>query len=71
MAEYLDPAVNCGQIAVHSLEYDVARILEAARSTAPRPPAPDILRTYRRPAVRQQLAVLLRDLHRFFDFHGV
>ena len=69
MAEYLDPGVNCGQIGVHSLEYDVARVLEAVR--APRPPAPDVIRTYRPAAVRRQLAVLLRDLHRFFEFHGV
>jgi Glycosyl transferases group 1 len=69
MAEYLDPAVNCGQIGVHSLEYDVARILEAVR--APRVPAPDVLRAYRRPSVRRQLVVLLGDLHRFFEFHGV
>ena len=71
LAEYLDPGFNCGQIGVHSLEYDVARALEAVGASEPLRLAPGTLDVYRRPALRRRLELLLRDLHRFFEFHAV
>lgn len=70
MAEYLDPPFTGEQIGVHSPEYDVARILEAMAMPAPSSPT-QMLDTYRRPALRRRLDVILPALHRFFELHGM
>ena len=69
MAEYLDPPVTGEQIGVHSVDYDVTRILEAAAMSEPPSPPKEMLDTYRRPALRRRLEVILPALHRFFAFH--
>jgi hypothetical protein len=71
LAEYLDPPFIGEQIGVHSPDYDVARILEAVAMPEPATPPAEMLQGYRRPALRRRLEVLLPDLHRFFEFHGM
>jgi glycosyltransferase involved in cell wall biosynthesis len=71
MAEYLDPPFTGEQIGVHSVGYDVARILEAVAMSEPISAPSEMLRPYRRPALRRRLEAILPALHRFFEFHGM
>lgn len=71
MAEYLDPPFTGEQIGVHSLDYDVTRILEAVAMPEPLSPPAEVLQVYRRAALRRRLEVILPALHGFFAFHGM
>jgi hypothetical protein len=50
LSDFIDPGVNAEKIGVHSVANDVARVLERLRN--PLPAEPDIVASYRPPAIR-------------------
>lgn len=67
LADYLDPGFNSYKIACYSRAYDVARILGALQSPAPRGLSEVDLVPFRREAIVAKLSVILQEINDFFD----
>ncbi len=69
LADYLDPGVNCGQLGVHSPEYDRDNILDALTNWTPDNSLEDFALPYRREQVAKKMQTTLPAIDRFFNFN--
>lgn len=70
LSDFLDPGFNCHELRVYSAEYDKVRILEALRDWKGPPHVDDILKPFLRKPVSGRMAVIMKELNRFFDLRG-
>lgn len=68
LSDYLDPGFNCQKLHTYSLQYDLKRILNAARDWQDQTQENDPAAQYRSHAVEKRLGVLLSGLNDFFDY---
>ncbi|MFC3215103.1 glycosyltransferase [Novosphingobium panipatense] len=69
LADYLDPGFNCRKLRVHSLQWDVAAILDAIRNGGPCSPD-SLFHPYTTQQVTGRLSILLSEIQRFFEVAG-
>jgi len=68
LSDYLDPGFNCQKLRTYSIDYDLQRILSAARAWQDHTDEQDPAAEYRRHAVAQRLEAILAGLNEFFDY---
>ena len=70
LTDYLEPGVNCEQIRLSSVDYDVRRILQAVAGWSPPAEGYDPAGHYREKQVTPRLLRALGDIQDFFDESG-
>lgn len=67
LSDYLDPGFNCYKIAAYSKEYDVQRILNVIKTSAPSIVPEAFFDPYRAANILSRFQVILEDINHFFD----
>jgi glycosyltransferase involved in cell wall biosynthesis len=67
LADYLDPGFNCYKVSVHTLEYDVQRILYVINSKTKPQLSSLFWESYREENLLNRLKIILEEINIFFD----